>query len=70
VLSEAARRVAQSKDLFSAAHRLEKKSFGYASLAVTGAILLILELGNPMHHGWIQVSSEPMRNGLREIGRP
>ena len=45
-------------------------SFFLTSLAVTGAILMILELGDPMHHSWLQVSSEPMRRALAEIGRP
>jgi hypothetical protein len=31
---------------------------------------MILELGDPMHHSWLQVSSEPMRRALLEIGRP
>jgi hypothetical protein len=45
-------------------------SFLLSSLAVTGAILMILELGDPMHHSWIQVSGEPMHRALLEIGRP
>ena len=45
-------------------------SFLLSALAVTGAILMILELGDPMHHSWLQVSSEPMRRALLEIGRP
>jgi hypothetical protein len=45
-------------------------SFFLSALAVTGAILMILELGDPMHHSWLQVSSEPMRRALAEIGRP
>ncbi|MDI1287343.1 MAG: hypothetical protein PSV46_23355 [Reyranella sp.] len=45
-------------------------SFFLSALAVTGAILLILELGDPMHRSWIQVSSDPLRNAILEIGRP
>jgi hypothetical protein len=45
-------------------------SFFLSSLAVTGAILMILELGDPMHHSWLQISSEPMRRALLEINRP
>jgi hypothetical protein len=56
--------------LFAPANLTVITSFLLCALAVTGAILLILELGNPMHHGWIEVSSEPMRNALLEISRP
>jgi hypothetical protein len=45
-------------------------SFFLCSLAVAGAILMILDLGDPMHPGWVQVSSEPMRRAMIEIGRP
>ena len=45
-------------------------SFFLSSLAVTGAILMILELGDPMHHSWLRVSSEPMSRALLEISRP
>ena len=45
-------------------------SFFLSSLAVTGAILMILELGEPMRHSLLQVSGEPLRRGLLEIGRP
>lgn len=45
-------------------------SFFLSSLAVTGAILMILELGDPMHHSWLRVSGEPIRSALVEIGRP
>ncbi|CAN5902237.1 hypothetical protein BH11PSE3_BH11PSE3_36890 [soil metagenome] len=45
-------------------------SFFLSALAVTGAILIILELGDPMRHGWIQISSDPMRRALLEIERP
>lgn len=45
-------------------------SFFLSALAVTGAILMIVELGNPMHHGWLQVPREPMGRALIEIGRP
>ncbi len=56
--------------LFAPTNLTVVTSFFLCSLAVAGAILLILELGNPMHHGWIEVSSDPMRNALIEIGRP
>ena len=45
-------------------------SFFLSALAVTGAILLILELGDPMHNSWLQVPSEPMRRALAELRRP
>lgn len=45
-------------------------SFFFSSLAVTGAIFLILELGDPMHHSWLQISGDPLRRALLEIGRP
>jgi len=45
-------------------------SFFLSSLAVAGGILLILELGDPMHGSWIHVSGEPLRRALLEIGRP
>lgn len=44
-------------------------SFFLSSLAVTGAIFLILELGDPMH-GWVQVSGDALRRALLEISRP
>lgn len=37
------------------------------SLSVAGAIALILEMNQP-YHGWIQVSSAPLRNVLLQIG--
>jgi hypothetical protein len=45
-------------------------SFLLCSLAVSGAILMILDMGDPMHPGWVQVSSEPMRRAMIEVGRP
>jgi hypothetical protein len=56
--------------LFAPVNATVVTSFFLCSLAVTGAILMILELGDPMHHSWLQVSSEPMRLALLEIGRP
>ena len=56
--------------LFAPVNATVVTSFFLCALAVTGAILMILELGDPMHHSWIQVSSEPMRRALIEIGRP
>ncbi len=41
-----------------------------SALAVTGAIFLILQLGDPMHHSWLQISGEPLQRALSEIGRP
>ena len=45
-------------------------SFLLCSIAVSGAILMILDMGDPMHPGWVQVSGEPMRRAVIEIGRP
>jgi hypothetical protein len=45
-------------------------SFLLCSIAVSGAILMILDMGDPMHPGWVQVSSEPMRRAMIEVGRP
>jgi hypothetical protein len=45
-------------------------SFLLCSLAVSGAILMILDMGDPMNPGWVQVSSEPMRRAMIEVGRP
>jgi len=45
-------------------------AFLLCSLAVAGAILMILDMGDPMHPGWVQVSGEPMRRAVIEIGRP
>ncbi len=56
--------------LFAPANLTVIASFLLSALAVAGAVLLILELGDPVHHGWFQVSSEPMRRALVEIGRP
>src|SRR5258708_28204099 len=56
--------------LFAPVNLTVVTSFFLSSLAVTGAILMILELGDPMHHSWLKVSSEPIRRALLEIGRP
>lgn len=45
-------------------------SFFLSALAVAAAVLLILELGDPVHHGWIRVSGEPLSRAVLEIGRP
>jgi hypothetical protein len=45
-------------------------AFLLCSLAVAGAILMILDMGDPMHPGWVQVSGEPMRRAVIEVGRP
>ena len=41
-----------------------------SSVAVTGAIFLILQLGDPMHHSWLQISGEPLQRAVNEITRP
>ena len=56
--------------LFAPANLTVIASFFLSALAVAGAVLLILELGDPVHHGWFQVSNEPMRRAVVEIGRP
>lgn len=56
--------------LFAPVNATVMTSFLLSALAVTGAILMILELGDPMHHSWLQVSSEPMKRALIEIDRP
>jgi len=56
--------------LFAPANLTVMASFFLSALAVAGAVLLILELGDPVHHGWFQVSNEPMRRAVVEIGRP
>jgi len=56
--------------LFAPANLTVMASFFLSALAVAGAVLLILELGDPVHHGWFQVSSEPMGRALVEISRP
>jgi hypothetical protein len=55
--------------LFAPVNLTVVASFFLTSLAVTGAILMILELGDPTH-SWLRVSSEPMHRALLEIGRP
>jgi len=56
--------------LFAPVNATVITSFFVSALAVTGAVLMLLELGDPMHHGLLHVSSEPMRRALIEIGRP
>ena len=56
--------------LFAPANHTVIASFLLCSLAVAGAILMILDMGDPMHPGWVQVSGEPMRRAVIEIGRP
>ena len=56
--------------MFAPANLTVIASFLLSSLAVAGAILMILDMGDPMHPGWVQVSSEPMRRAIIEIGRP
>ncbi|WP_147147588.1 bestrophin-like domain [Reyranella soli] len=56
--------------LFAPANLTVIASFFLCSLAVTGAMLMILDLGDPMHPGWVQVSGEPLRRAVIEIGRP
>ena len=55
--------------LFAPLNATVVTSFFLTSLAVTGALLMILELGDPMHQSLLRVSSEPMRRALDEIGR-
>ena len=56
--------------LFAPVNATVVTSFFLAAVAVTGAILMILELGDPMHQSLLRVSSEPMRRALTEVGRP
>ena len=56
--------------LFAPVNATVVTSFLLAAVAVTGAILMILELGDPMHQSLLRVSSEPMRRALTEVGRP
>lgn len=56
--------------LFAPVNHTVITSFLLCSIAVSGAILMILDMGDPMHPGWVQVSGEPMRRAVIEIGRP
>jgi hypothetical protein len=56
--------------LFAPANGTVIASFVLAALAVAAAILMILELGDPMHRSLLQVSGDPMRRALVEITRP
>jgi len=56
--------------LFAPANPTVVASFLLCSIAVAGAILMILDMGDPMHPGWVQVSGEPMRRAVIEVGRP
>jgi hypothetical protein len=56
--------------LFAPVNHTVIASFLLCSIAVSGAILMILDMGDPMHPGWVQVSGEPMRRAVIEIGRP
>ena len=56
--------------LFAPVNATVITSFFISAFAVTGAVLMLLELGDPMHHGLLHVSSEPLRRALIEIGRP
>lgn len=56
--------------LFAPLNATVATSFFLTSLAVMGAILMILELGDPMHQSLVRISSQPMRSALIEIGRP
>ena len=56
--------------LFAPVNATVITSFFVSAFAVTGAVLMLLELGDPMHHGLLHVSSEPLRRALIEIGRP
>ncbi len=56
--------------LFAPVNATVITSFFVSAFAVTAAVLMLLELGDPMHHGLLHVSSEPLRRALIEIGRP
>ncbi|SEP09409.1 Protein of unknown function [Rhodospirillales bacterium URHD0017] len=56
--------------LFAPANHTVIASFLLCALAVSGAILMILDMGDPMHPGWVQVSGEPMRRAVIEVSRP
>jgi hypothetical protein len=57
--------------LFAPANLTVMVSFFLSSVAVTGAIFLILNLGDhPTQSSWLQVSGEPLQRALVEIGRP
>jgi Protein of unknown function (DUF4239) len=56
--------------LFAPANHTVIAAFLLCSIAVAGAILMILDMGDPMHPGWVQVSGEPMRRAVIEVGRP
>jgi hypothetical protein len=56
--------------LFAPANPTVIASFLLCSIAVAGAILMILDMGDPMHPGWVQVSGEPLRRAVIEVGRP
>jgi hypothetical protein len=56
--------------LFAPVNHTVIASFLLCSLAVSGAILMILDMGDPMHPGWVQVSGDPMRRAMIEVGRP
>jgi hypothetical protein len=56
--------------LFAPANGTVIVSFSLSALAVAAAILMILELGDPMHRSLLQVSGDPLRRALLEIGRP
>lgn len=54
--------------LFAAPNRTAIGALLVCALSVAGAILLILELDRP-YGGLIEVSSEPLRNALSQLGR-
>jgi hypothetical protein len=57
--------------LFAPANLTVMVSFFLSAIAVTGAIFLILNLGDhPTQSSWLQVSGEPLQRALVEIGRP
>jgi hypothetical protein len=53
--------------LFAPNHGTAKATLIVAALAVSAAIFLILELGQPFS-GFIQIPSEPMRSALSQMG--
>ena len=54
--------------LFSPPNGIAIGALVVAALSVSGAIFLILELDHPFD-GFVQISSEPMRNALAQLGK-
>ena len=56
--------------LFAPVNATVITSFLLTSLAVTGAIFLMLDLGDPVHHGMLKISGDPLLRAMFEVGRP